>query len=43
MFLKTKKNILFVRDYLFKVINFGPLVLQRFQGGIEMEHWYLMG
>ena len=33
MFLKTKKNILFVRDYLLKVINNGPLVFQNFQGG----------
>ena len=50
MFLKTKKNILFVRDYLLKVINNGPLVFQNFQGvggvgggGIEVEHWCLMG
>ena len=33
MFLKTKKNILFVRDYLLKVINNGPLVFQNFQVG----------
>ena len=46
MFLKTKKNILFVRDYLLKVINNGPLVFQNLRGGgggIEVEHWCLMG
>ena len=39
MFLKTKKNILFVRDYLLKVINNGPLVFQNFQGGGGVGGW----